>query len=214
MTKQRSVIAQQIQVASKQYGSDPQSNFHLANIIAAAKKQGFPKVSIENAIARGQGRSPTGAALDSFTIEAMIPPSIAIIVECETASKARTLGDLKLAIKESGGTVTPTSHMFERKGKIVFEGSNGIEEEEIFDQAVDAGAIDVQMEEGGKVIVYAKSSHTTAVADAVAASSGLKIESYDIVWEPKEDMMVDLTSPEVLDGFLGNRKIIFQSDGN
>ena len=206
MHKQRSAITKELQLASKQYGADSQFNPRLATIITAAKKQGFPKASIESAIARGQGRSPTGTALESLTIEAMVPPSVAIIVECQTDSKARTLNDVKLAIKESGGTMTPTSHMFDRKGKIVFVGSQGIGEEDIFDQAIEAGALDVQMEEDSKVVVYAESSHTTAVADALATSSGLKVESLDIIWDPKEDMMVDVAASEMLDSFLGRYK--------
>lgn len=209
MTKQRTALTQELQLASKQYGADPQFNPRLATIITAAKRQGFPKASIENAIARGQGRSPTGAALEALTIEAMVPPSVAVIVECQTDSKARTLGDMKLAIRDFGGTMTPTSHMFDRKGKIVFERSRDIGEEEMFDQAVEAGAIDVQMEDDGKVVVYAESSQTTAVAETLAESSGLKVESLDIVWDPKEDMMVDVASPEILDSFLGDCKHIF-----
>ncbi len=203
MHKQRSAITKELQLASKQYGADSQFNPRLATIITAAKKQGFPKASIESAIARGQGRSPTGTALESLTIEAMVPPSVAIIVECQTDSKARTLNDVKLAIKESGGTMTPTSHMFDRKGKIVFVGSQGIGEEEIFDQAIEAGALDVQMEGDNKVVVFAESSHTTAVADALATSSGLKVESLDIIWDPKEDMVIDVAASEMLDSFLG-----------
>ena len=204
MTKQRSALVRELELASKQHGTDPQFNPNLATVITAAKKQGLPKASIESAIARGQGRSSTGAALESLTIEAMFPPSVAVIVECQTDSKARTLTDMKAAIKESSGIMTPTSHMFDRKGKIVFEAPEGIGEEEIFDQAVEAGAIDVQTEEDGKVAVYTESSHTKAVADALATSSGLKLRNLDIVWDPKEDMMVDVISPEMLDSFLGN----------
>lgn len=204
MTKQRSALVRELELASKQHGTDPQFNPTLATVITAAKKQGLPKASIESAIARGQGRSSTGAALESLTIEAMFPPSVAVIVQCQTDSKARTLNDMKAAIKESSGIMTPTSHMFDRKGKIVFEAPEDIGEEEIFDQAVEAGAIDVQTEEDGKVAVYTESSDTKAVADALAKSSGLKLRNLDIVWDPKEDMMVDVASPEMLDSFLGN----------
>ena len=213
MNKQRSALVRELELASKQYGADPQSNPQLANIITAAKKQAMPKVSIESAIARGQGRSLTGAALESFTIEAMVPPSVAVIVECQTDSKARTLNELKIAIRQSGGTITPTTHMFDRKGKIVFEASRGSEEEEIFDQAVEAGAIDVQTEEDGKMVVYTEPSHTAAVADKVATSSGLNVQSLDIVWDPKEDMMVDVASPEMLDRLIGDCMSILGLDG-
>lgn len=161
---------------------------------------------IESAIARGQGRSVTGAVLESLTIEAVFPSSAAVIVECQTDSKLRTLQELKSTIRDAGGTITPISHMFDRKGKIVFEASEAIGEGEIFDQAVEAGAIDVQTEEDGKLVVYTETSHTKAVADTLATSSGLKIENSDIVWVPKEDMMVDVESPETLENFLGDSK--------
>ena len=94
--------------------------------------------------------------------------------------------------------------MFDRKGMIVFEASEGVEEGDIFDQAVDAGAIDVQTDEDGKLVVYTEPSHTTAVADTLATSSELKVESSNIVWDPKEDMMVDGASSEALDRFISD----------
>ena len=210
MTKQRSGLVKELQSASKQYGGDPQFNPRLATSINSAKKQGLPKALIEGAIARGQGRSATGAALESLTIEAMLPPSVAVIMEFQTDSKGRTLNDIRALIRDFGGTATPTTHMFDRKGKIVLEGHKSMTEEEIFDQAIEAGAIDVQMEEDGKVVVFAEYSQTTAVADALAASSGLEVVSSDIIWDPKEDMMVDVASPEILDGFLSDSAHVYR----
>lgn len=171
-------------------------NPRLADIVTKAKRIGFPKASIENAIARGQGVSPSGAALESLTIEAMVPPSVATIIECQTDSKLRTLSDIRLAIKEMGGTVTPTNHMFERKGRITLEKPQEIEETEIFDKAVEAGAIDMEIQEDNTVIVSTESNRTTAVADALVQTTGLKVKSSDIVWVPKIDMMVDSLSVE------------------
>ena len=72
-----------------EYGPDINTNPRLAGLVVHAKKAGFPKSSIESAIARGQGVSPSGAMLETMTIEAMIPPSIAAVIECQTDSKAR-----------------------------------------------------------------------------------------------------------------------------
>ena len=65
------------------YGADPNSNTRLAALVANAKKAGFPKASIDAAIARGQGRSTSGAALENVTIEAMLPNAIAAVIECQ-----------------------------------------------------------------------------------------------------------------------------------
>src|SRR5436190_22490915 len=96
---------------------------------------GFPKSSIEAAIARGQGISFTGAALESVILEAILPPSVAFVIDCQTDSKLRLLQDLRLIIKNYGGTVTPTSYLFEKKGIIVFEkDERGIGVDEVLDE--------------------------------------------------------------------------------
>ena len=228
MTKQRSAMAAELTTVSRrmpqtafvdtrllinllEYGPDPNMNPRLATVITTAKKMGFPKASIESAIARGQGVSPNGAPLENITIEAMIPPSVAVIIECQTDSKARTLADVRLAVKEAGGSVTPTNHLFERKGKVVFERSENTEEVDIMDQAIEAGAIDVDIasEDGTQeVILLTESSRTTAVASAMVQASGMRLKSSEIIWDPKEEMMVEVTSPEILTGFLGKHSQI------
>lgn len=138
-----------------------------------------------------------------MTIEAMLPPSVAVIIECQTDSKLRTLSDMRLAIKESGGSVTPTGHLFERRGRIVFEKPTDMDDSNIFDLAIEAGATDVDIEEDGDVIVLAESSQTTTVANALEQSSDLRVKRADIIWDPKEDMMVDVTPSDGFDSFLG-----------
>ncbi len=203
MTRQRTAIAEELRHASKENGPDPQINSRLADTVTRATKMGFPKASIENAIARGQGVSPSGVALESLSIEAMIPPSVSVIVECQTDSKLRTLTDLRTAVKDFKGTVTPTNHMFERKGKIVFENVRDVDEAEIFDRTIEAGATDVEVQEEGNVVILTDPSQTTAVASTLARTLGFKIKASEIIWDPKEDMMVDVSSPEDLESFLG-----------
>ncbi|KAK4694127.1 hypothetical protein P7C71_g3403, partial [Lecanoromycetidae sp. Uapishka_2] len=128
----------------------------------------------------------------------MLPPSVAVIVECQTDSRLRTLSDMRLAVKEAGGTVTPTNHLFNRKGKIVFENPGGMDEEDIFDLAIEAGAVDIELEDDGNIVVYSESNETTAVAKALSESSSLRLTNSDIIWDPKEDMMVDVATPDAL----------------
>jgi transcriptional/translational regulatory protein YebC/TACO1 len=180
-------------------------NSRLAAVITSAKKIGFPKASIDNAIARGQGVSANGAALESVTIEAIMPPSVALIIECQTDSKPRTLNDMRLAIKEAGGTMTPTTHLFDRKGKIIVENPDGMGEDDIFDRAIEAGAVDIELENDGSVVIFTESTETTAVAKALSESSSLRVTHSDIIWDPKEDMMVDVSTPDALNSFLGRQ---------
>ena len=163
-----------------------------------AKKAGFPKASIESAIARGQGVSASGTVLESLTIEAMMPPAIAAVIECQTDSKARTLQDLRDILKSFGASVTPTAYMFERKGKISLVKLEAISDEEILEQAIEAGALDVETDEDGKtVVVYTDPSQITKVAEALTAALKLEIESSDIVWDAKDDTKVNIQSSDL-----------------
>ena len=184
------------------YGPDADANPRLATLIAAAKKQGVPKTTIENAIARGQGTSPKGAALENLTVEAMMPPSVATIIECQTDSKARTLADIRLVVKESRGTVTPTTHFFLRRGKLVFGRAERLSEMEIFNRAIEAEATDVKVEEEGNVVVYTEPNQTMATAQTLSDTLGLKVQSSDLVWDAKEETRVEVEDVEELEAFL------------
>ena len=160
--------------------------------------------------------------MESMVFEAMVS-SVAVLAECQTGSRNRTLQDLRLIVKDFGGyackegklpsgftniirVLTSTTHFFERRGKIVFEKAEGIGEEEVLEQAIEAGAIDVVVEDDGKIFVYTEPSQTTSTADSIAASTGLKIESSDLVWEPKPETSIDLESPDTLESFLSERR--------
>ncbi|SLM38853.1 YebC-like [Lasallia pustulata] len=204
--KQRSVLAQEIALASRLYGPDLIGNAKLATVVTNAKKAGFPKASIEAAIARGQGKSLNGAALENLTIEAMIPPSVATVIECQTDSKLKTLQDIRHLVAKFGGTMTPTTYMFKRKGKVVFENVDSVGADEVLDEAIEAGAIDVDEDDDGKVIVFTDPSSTRSVEEQLSASLGFKVESSDIIWDPNEDTKVTISSEaavEHLEVFLG-----------
>lgn len=137
-----------------------------------------------------------------MTLEALLPTLIAVIIECQTDSKVRTLTAIRILIKDFGGTVAPTTHLFERRGKIILENPEGMGEEKILDAVIEAGAIDVEVREGGNVLVWTEPSQTIATAQALSQSLGLKVEDSDIVWEPKAETMVDMDPTDNLTEFL------------
>lgn len=147
-------------------------------------------------IARGQGKTTSGAALEPVTIEAILPPSVAAIIECQTEQKARVLQDIRYIIKETGGTATPTSYLFERKGKIVFEKQDGVNLDDYLEPAIEAGALDVTEDDEGRLTVFTEHTNTKAASEKLVESTGLKIESYDVIWDPNEDTMVKVEDEE------------------
>ncbi len=154
---------------------------------------GFPKASMESAIARGQGKSASGAALENLTLEAIVPPAVALIIESETDNKARTMMDLRHLVKVHGGNSTPTTYLFQKKGRVVFEADDRkIGVDEVLDDAIEAGAEDVETDEDGSIVVWTEPNKTTATAEALLKSHGLKVESADIIWDANEDTKVPL----------------------
>lgn len=165
----------------------------------------FPKASIESALARGQGVSLDGAALESLLVEAVLPPSVPLIIECQTDNKNRTLKDLRVIIKKYGGTAKPTLFCFEKRGRVRLE-SDGRTVDDIFDEVVEAGAEDVEEEEDGGIVIFTEPSSTTSTAAAVSKSTGLHVRSAELIYQGSSSMEARVESDQemkALNEFVG-----------
>ncbi|RYN63412.1 hypothetical protein AA0118_g4830 [Alternaria tenuissima] len=191
-SKQRSLMTRDITNAVKLAGPNPDLNPRLALAISTAKKSAVPKASIEAAIARGQGLSASGAALENVLLEAILPPSIATIVECQTDNKLRTLADLRLLVKEAGGSVSTVAFMFEKKGRIILRKKDGVGVDEVLEPALDAGVLDVDEDAEGRVVLYTEPASTNKTAEKLAKELDLEIEESEIIYDPNEDTKVPL----------------------
>lgn len=178
------------------WGADTKFNPRLTLALSNAKRASIPKAVIEAAIARGQGISITGEALEQVTIEAMLPNSVAAVVECQTDQKARVLQDLRYAIKDAGGIVTPTTYLFQKKGRVLFEKKDDLNVDDCLDQAIEAGATDITTDEEGRLLVFTEPNETKSVGEALAKSTGLTIQELEIIWDPNPDTMVEVKDEE------------------
>lgn len=213
------------------YGDNIAFNPQLANAISAATKgmpiitsiqtnslltahlfiASIPKNLIEAAVARGQGRSTTGAQLEAITFEALMPPSIAIIADVETDNKTRTMHDLKYVVKKAGGISSSSAFYFARRGRSVFKAKdNGPALSDMLDEAIEHdGVEDVEDSPDGGFVMWTEPSVLMAVTEAFSKKFELEIAEADIVWAPNEDTKVGLDSDEsaeALDTLLGGLK--------
>ncbi|KAI0880830.1 YebC-like protein [Annulohypoxylon maeteangense] len=184
---QNSNFSKNLTLYSKLFGSDPRLNSRLATVIAVAKKAGMPKANIDIAIARGQGKSSSGAGLESLTVEIMMPSSVAMVVEVETENKLRALQDLRGIIRKCGGTITPIAYLFTRLGRIVLKGKSDDDFDGIMMQALEAGAEDVEQDENGDVVLWTQPNTTHQVAQAMSEAISAEILDSDIIWSPVAD---------------------------
>ena len=140
-----SKLIKEITVAARLGGRDPDGNPRLRTAIQAAKAENMPKDNIERAIKKGTGELE-GIAYEEVIYEGYGPGGVALLVECLTDNKNRTVADIKHILDRHGGNLGEpgcVAWMFEKRGMIIFD-KDKVEEEKLLDVALEAGAEDVK----------------------------------------------------------------------
>jgi YebC/PmpR family DNA-binding regulatory protein len=149
-------LIKEITVAARQGGGDPEGNPRLRSAIGTAKAENMPKDNIARAIKKGTGEI-AGEVYDEIMYEGYGPGGIAILVECLTDNRNRTVADVRHYFAKNNGNLGESgcvAYMFDKKGLILVDKS-GIEEEALMDTALEAGAEDVVEEESEYQILTA-----------------------------------------------------------
>src|SRR3954469_4846408 len=163
-----SKLAKEITIAAKLGGGDPAGNVRLRSAILSARGQSMPNDNIERAIKRGTGEGAEAQHYDEIVYEGYAPGGVAVLVEAATDNKNRTAAEVRrIFTKNEGnlGTSGSVSYMFHKKGRITVPRA-AIEEERLFELALEAGAEELTTEQDEYVIT---TSHDQlyAVAEAL-----------------------------------------------
>jgi YebC/PmpR family DNA-binding regulatory protein len=183
-------LIKEITVAARLGGGDPEGNPRLRSAIATAKSENMPKDNIERAIKKGTGELE-GAVYEEISYEGYGPGGVAILVDCMTDNKNRTVADIRHYFSKSGGNLGESgcvSWMFEKKGSILI-GKETIGEEELMDKALESGAEDV-VEEDTVYQVVTTPDDFEAVREALQAD-GVKFIEASVSMIPQN--VVDIT---------------------
>lgn len=162
-------LAKEITISARLGGGDPSGNVRLRSAILSARGQSMPNDNIERAIKRGTGEGVEATHYDEIVYEGYAPGGVAVIVDAATDNKNRTAAELRrIFSKNEGnlGTSGSVSYMFHKKGQITVPRA-AIEEERLFELALDAGAEELTTEEEAYVI-------TTSHDQLYAAAEALK----------------------------------------
>ncbi|MCA9382154.1 YebC/PmpR family DNA-binding transcriptional regulator [Candidatus Dojkabacteria bacterium] len=114
-------IANQISIAAREGGGDPEMNFTLRLAIEKAKNANMPSASVDKAIDRGTGKSKESMSLQHITYEAIGPGNAAVLIDCLTDNQNRTYSNVKNIVENLGGTIASPNSVawqFEEKGLI------------------------------------------------------------------------------------------------
>lgn len=153
-------IGREITVAVKNGGADPLINTRLQDIINKAKSNNMPNDTIERNIKRASGDAGN-VEYENITYEGYGPNGVAVIVECLTENKNRTAANVRHAFSKFGGNLGTTgcvSFMFDKKGQIIIEKADELDEDELMMMALEAGADDFVVEEEGFEVVTSPES--------------------------------------------------------
>jgi len=168
-------LIKEITVAARSGGGDPEGNPRLRSAIATAKAENMPKDNISRAIKKGTGEI-AGEVYDEILYEGYGPGGVAVLVECLTDNRNRTVADVRHYFAKNNGNLGESgcvAYMFDKKGLILVDKTT-IEEEKLMDAALEAGAEDVVEEESEFQIL-------TAPEDFDEVRDALEAEGIDLL---------------------------------
>ena len=175
-------LAREIVIAAREGGGDSGANVRLALAIEKARAQNMPKDNIERAIKRGTGEDKEGGAIEEITYEGYGPHGIAMMIDCVTDNRNRSVSDIRHVLSRFGGSMGElgsVSWQFDRKAYFSFESSD-MDYEKAFELAIEAGADDVNEEDDyieiiGPVESYKKIADRLHAAKVNPDESGLRM---------------------------------------
>jgi YebC/PmpR family DNA-binding regulatory protein len=163
-----SKLSKEISIAAKSGGGDPNGNPRLRSAILAAREQSMPSDNIERAIKRGTGEGNESAHYDEIVYEGYAPGGVAVIVEAATDNKNRTAAEIRSIFTKNNGNLGSSgsvSYMFHKKGQITVPRET-IDEERLFELALEAGAEELTSEED-QYLITTSHDQLYAVAEAL-----------------------------------------------
>ena len=177
-------------VAARMGGGDPGSNPRLRAAVDNALAANMPKDTIERAIARGTGGTD-GDNYEEIRYEGYGPGGTAVMVDCLTDNRNRTVAEVRHAFTKCGGnlgTDGSVAYLFKKQGLLSFGAD--IDEERLMEAALDAGAEDVVTNDDGSFDILTTADEFPSVKDHLA-NAGFAPESADVTMRADVNNAID-----------------------
>ena len=183
-------IIKEIQVAAKAGGGDENINPRLRSAITNARAANMPNDKIKVAIQRGTGELP-GVNYEEISYEGYGPGGVAILVECLTDNKQRTVAEVRHLFSKYNGSLAEigaVSWMFDEKGVIIFN-SNSIDEDTLMERVLESGAEDMNSEDSTFEVIC--SPRDFPAVQAYFDKKEIKYESAEIAKVPQTTVKIE-----------------------
>jgi len=188
-------LIREITVSARIGGGDVTSNPRLRAAIDKALAGNMTKDTIERAVKRGSGANE-GDDYEEIRYEGYGPSGLAVMVDCMTDNRNRTVAEVRHVFSKSGGnlgTDGSVSYLFTKTGIISY--ASGSDEEQVMDAALEAGAEDVVTNDDGSIDVMTSADDFMSIKDAMHAA-GLEPEQAEITMQASTVVDLDLDGAE------------------
>jgi len=187
----------EITVSARMGGGDPSNNPRLRAVIDKALTANMTKDTIERAIKKGTGAAE-GDNYEEVRYEGYGPGGIAVLVDCLTDNRNRTVGEVRHAFSKAGGnlgTDGSVSYMFKKVGILSFP--KGVDEDKLMEAALEAGADDVVNNDDGSADVMTTQENFEAVKAALA-EAGLVPDNAEVTMQADTNTALEQDEAEKL----------------
>jgi len=171
-------LTREIVMAAREGGADPDSNFRLRLAVDKARAQSMPKDNIDRAIKRATGEGKEGEVFEEVFYEGYAPNGVAVIIECVTENRNRTVSEVRHMLTRIGGSmgeVGSVSWQFKRAAVFSFDASK-YDFDKVFELAVEGGADDVNLD-GDEIEVIASVEAFKTLSDRFRAANMIPEEA-------------------------------------
>lgn len=182
-------LIKEITVAAKLGGGDPNSNPRLRLAVDKAREANMTKDSVQNAIKRGTG-ALEGVTYEEARYEGYGPGGAAILIDCLTDNRTRTVAEVRHAFTKNGGNLGSdgsVAYLFKHCGQFIF--APGTSEDRVMEAALEAGAEDVISNDDGSIEVICAPGDFAGV-QAALEKAGLKPEVAEVTMKPTAEAAV------------------------
>ena len=189
-------IGKELAIAAKNGGSSPDTNGKLRDVITKAKSNNMPQDTILRAIKKGAGEME-GVNYEEIIYEGYGPCGVAFVVETLTDNKNRTAGNVRTAFDRSGGNLGANgcvAWMFQRKGQIIIERKDDMDEDDMMMTALDCGAEDLISDE--EVFEIITSPESFGEVRESLEKKGYEFVSAEIAMVPDNTVKLNMESSQ------------------
>lgn len=178
-------VIREITVAAREGGGDIDSNPRLRSAVAAAKAANMPADNIKRAVQRGTGELP-GVNYEEMSFEGYGPGGVAVLLELLTDNRNRSTPEIRHLFSKNGGNLGENgcvSWLFTRQGLILVPRAPEMDDEEVMEVVLEAGAEDLDIEDEDYFRVFTSPDELHAVKERLE-TAGLEVEAAQMEMEP------------------------------